>query len=713
MKKNILILAMLVMMFAGIAFAATNFTNALGDNDFNNAGNWDNDLPGSVGGDPTINDTAVVTADYLKGTTGAFITYIGSSATGELIIPSGVTLETGNHVRVGDGAGGYGTLDVFGYIKIAGTNKTLHIGTNGGEGYVNVMAGGELNTAKRINIVNGKLTFDAAAVSTPDLKDWLTVDADGILAFKTDGATVATIYCSTVNVELFEGSTLELALGGLFDIGDSWILVSGVSSFGQQGTFSNVVSGDGYTIAIDYTTATLTATLTGAVALPVAPAVTETDVVVTSPLTWKAGNLTGTVTGYDVYIDTDPCMSTASPLVENEDVLTTSTTLLNDTTYYWRVDAYEDQGGAEPNLVPGSVWSFTTIAAEPKVTSGPEAFTLVDGIADVTLTITSEYADTYLWYKDDVALSDIAGKISGSDSQSLTVIAPDKADEGYYYCIASDSATPGIDAQSPSGQIMTKRLVAHWDFEDSLTDSESGLVGSYVDVDGAPLEESSLYTDLGEGNVSGKCISLASDTNHIRIASADEFFANCPIGFTASAFVQVDPGREYATMLAYQNTAQNEGWRLRCYNTKPDLVVNQATDDDADAVDNISTAQWHMITGTFDGQYLTIYVDGVAAEVSEQNLNTIDYSGDAIIGAGKTNGSGYFYGLLDEVKYWNYPLDSDAVLQEYAQTLGHAVCSKPGALQYDLTDDCQVNIDDLLILVGSWLDTSNIVEPSN
>ena len=139
MKKNFILSCLTVcLVLAGIASAQTNFLNTLGDNDFNNAANWSNDLPGTATGNhATINDDtvlddrmAVLSAGYPR-PSGSYQIYIGNATTGRLVIPFATKLDPGNHVSVGLNAGGNGRMDVMGILQISGNNKVLAIGKTG------------------------------------------------------------------------------------------------------------------------------------------------------------------------------------------------------------------------------------------------------------------------------------------------------------------------------------------------------------------------------------------------------------------------------------------------------------------------------------------------------------------------------------------------------------------------------------------------------
>jgi len=117
----------------------------------------------------------------------------------------------------------------------------------------------------------------------------------------------------------------------------------------------------------------LTPPLTGA-SNPL-PAELSTNVSVESDLSWSAGD--GAIS-YDVYFGTNPTLDASTFLGNQTTTSAALATLLNDTTYYWRVDAVSAN-----NTITGDVWSFTTEQAviEPTVLldEGFESGSFADG----------------------------------------------------------------------------------------------------------------------------------------------------------------------------------------------------------------------------------------------------------------------------------------------------------------------------------------------
>lgn len=168
-------------------------------------------------------------------------------------------------------------------------------------------------------------------------------------------------------------------------------------------------------------------------------------------------------------ISTDPIFTTGvSQLGWTSTTITPATdlgySLANDITYYWRVDAIEPN---LPNDVVhiGEVWSFTTLPAIPIIFTQPIALTLTAG-GTAVFTIESVNNTGYQWFKDEVSLT-------GSNSDTLTVLDVDITDEGNYYCVISNGNLVD-DQASDAAALMIARQIAHWEFEDDLTDSLNG-----------------------------------------------------------------------------------------------------------------------------------------------------------------------------------------------------------------------------------------------
>jgi hypothetical protein len=105
-----------------------------------------------------------------------------------------------------------------------------------------------------------------------------------------------------------------------------------------------------------------------------------------------------------------------------------------------------------------------------------------------------------------------------------------------------------------------------------------------------------------------------------------------------------------------------------------------------------------------------IYMDGVFR--SESGANPANFNvpnlAPLIFGAESTNGLiGSSTATVDDIKIWNYALDSTQIAQQYVDIMGGYVCVG-GNPTGDLSGDCQVNLADLTILAQNWLENNRI-----
>ncbi len=218
-------------------------------------------------------------------------------------------------------------------------------------------------------------------------------------------------------------------------------------------------------------------------AVNVAPKDEAINVPLTSVMEWQVGNdpneVNGIlpweeVAGYYVYLGTNP-----NQLVLQTPQAQTTTTfdpvLANDTVYYWQIVETFDNGHGglygptDPNNVFGPVWFFQTPLSVPVITQNPEALIRPAVSTTVQFQVAVESASTphYAWfYSADTVLG--GDSAVGTDSAVLTLNNVQLANQGYYFCVVSNSS--GLTATSTMAQLVINRLLAHYPFENSLDD---------------------------------------------------------------------------------------------------------------------------------------------------------------------------------------------------------------------------------------------------
>jgi len=197
-------------------------------------------------------------------------------------------------------------------------------------------------------------------------------------------------------------------------------------------------------------------------------------------------------------------------------------------------------------------------------------------------------------------------------------------------------------------------LKGYWKFENNIEDSSG--TGNHG-------------TNLGASFVDGKKgKALSFDGVDDKVLIGDASSLKNP-AFSVSAWVYKSVFQFDHAGILEKDWEVNKGFSLTLFSGYPFFYVNGAGNDwnRAQSSEQVSLNNWHHIIGTFDGSTAKLYVNSVFKDLtatsysSSTNPLTIGY---VEWGAGATEQS-YFNGIIDEVKYWDYALSEQEILEEF------------------------------------------------
>jgi concanavalin A-like lectin/glucanase superfamily protein len=428
------------------------------------------------------------------------------------------------------------------------------------------------------------------------------------------------------------------------------------------------------------------------------PADKEPDVVVERDIEW---DLVDIVTNCDVYFGTDPNMAN-NPMVINGqtqgkiEIYDPTGNMDNDTTYYWRVDA---RVGTE--FYEGDVWEFTT---EPIILEDPCGLT-VDAGDPAVFRVKATYGSTYLWIKVD------GSNPANNTSSTLTIPNVQKTNEDAYFCRVTNSAS--VIANSAWVNLMTKRLVALWEFEDDLYAKNDEDVtcwpGAYTDPNSANEPPDPCYVTDPCSIDDGKSLQFAADVFHVRITDSEDFFNFYPQGYTVNVWVKTEQDADYGCIASKQDRGDEwKGWVLNCDDTGKAAHGLRQVFDGSSVVgtSNIADNQWHMVTATYNAEtgIGTVYVDGLVENQlvdTENKAPTNVYP--VVLGAETVFAENAAYeGLLDKTSIYSYALSPFDVAVLYTDVMGGYLCVG-GNPEYDFDENCKVDVLDFADFAADWL----------
>jgi hypothetical protein len=391
-------------------------------------------------------------------------------------------------------------------------------------------------------------------------------------------------------------------------------------------------------------------------------------------------------------------------------------TLSNNTLYYWQVEEGLDNGtgnayaAGDPNNIMGPVWSFTTVAAIPIITTQPRPC-VADESGNGSFSISASATAThYRWTKAGMGELVDGGIYSGSQTDTLTITGAAVTDEGAYYCIAyNGDPDAGGTPSAPSNAewLVTHRLVGYWKLDGDMTDSVATEVPGAIAHDGVMNSGDPNYLDESN-SLSGTAMRFFNDGQFMELPDAD-FFNFYEDGFTIIYWY-----KQYA----------NAGWRLPMskfdLGTRGWLFGHSGNNPNTRFIVEtfggpylgvMTDGQWNMATVTYDPvtDTLTAYSNG------DQNAqNTVDLSAlplpaaKVLIGGAGTDA---IDAAIDEVRMYSYPLTSTEIATLYTDTVSDTyICVEglEGFENYDLNHDCRINLADFALVASQWLECQRI-----
>lgn len=434
-------------------------------------------------------------------------------------------------------------------------------------------------------------------------------------------------------------------------------------------------------------------------------------------LTWSTA---GTVEYIDLYFGLvdDPNL-TADPYGlghKKLDLVSATTTsyqpgpLAHETTYYWKVVAYEpnEQGGYIATA--GDAFHFTTTGPNPYLTAQPRPQTAPgDGSQSVSLSVDGTEIAHYAWYRTGEAtpLPDNA-KYDGVSTAALIINNVTLADEGLYYCKVWNDQSPLVVDSQPA-VVITERLAGWWKFENNLDDSVSEIVGGATAHPGQSADPN--YTD----GIDGLAKRFSLNAEPVIIPGSGDFFNFYINGYTVSAWVRTTaPGENWTAMVNKENGAAGEGFALAADPGSGNAVhilrgASYNGDGNQYGATPVNDDQWHQVIGTCDADtgVTRIYVDG-RLEAENTNTNAPAVNPNALVfGAWGGETFSAYDGDLDDVRIWSYPLTEREAAILYTDLVPTDPRCVP-APAFDISGpagepDCRVDLYDLAALAGEWL----------
>jgi hypothetical protein len=457
----------------------------------------------------------------------------------------------------------------------------------------------------------------------------------------------------------------------------------------------------------------------------------ETLVLREKILSWSAPtsldpNIVLSSVRYDVYMDTAGDPNGAGDLISSNQAGTTfnpTPDMAYNTQYYWRADhRYQrNDTGSTVYVTRGSIWTFKTLPNSPVFTTQPvsQVRGTANGKTTATFTVAATNTTVWQWYKyvngiNDTLLSN-GGDISGALTASLSIANVDAADEGQYYCKASNAEPSSTN--SARAWLEYARKTGEWGFENNLNDS----VGTNHGTVGADVTYNTTDPKIGTAALScnGTTTYATLPTTALPKAGTELTIAFWAKNTTA------DPNLQATALYACTAAAPtNRLLNVNFYNTS--TFINTAgfdisnTDggtnyDHVPHAVNLPLNPWKfwVFTQNTETGMMRIYENGVLESQITTAFRKLYGAENLFLGSSKnaTTQNNFFTGLIDDLKIYNYAVDSATVANLYLANMpaGTTICFQtiPGnsiLAAYDLNHNCRVDMGDFALFAETWME---------
>jgi len=251
----------------------------------------------------------------------------------------------------------------------------------------------------------------------------------------------------------------------------------------------------------------------------------------------------------------------------------------------------------------------------------------------------------------------------GADADQLALLGEVMAEEAEpgelergvtYYWRIDEVQADGSIATGDTWSFSTGSLVAHWKLDEGSGETASDSSGN--GYDGTLVGDTAWIAGQIEG-------ALVFDGNEDFVDIADSNDLNIVNQITVAAWIKVDAfDKAWQAVVGkgdrswrLQRNAGNTGLEFACSGL---LVPGNRWGSIYGTVD-VNDGQWHHATGVYDGEQLSLYIDG-KLDVSAKAVGKIRVNDKAVlIGENSEKRGRYWTGAIDDVRIYSYGLSAE------------------------------------------------------
>jgi hypothetical protein len=308
---------------------------------------------------------------------------------------------------------------------------------------------------------------------------------------------------------------------------------------------------------------------------------------------------------------------------------------------------------------------------------------------------------------------------SGNAISTLSFSNLNGTEEGDYFAVVTDGVAAQVTSDIVTLEIMND-LLAWWEFSDLSDSAGTDTLKFYVTADG----QDGGYGSQNDGAATydanapfDDAINLDGTGNYIM--DSEDLQPDADTGqFTVLAWIkwngviQTNAKDRQSIVDTHHYDGGAQGFTFLIDETTSKLgVVGDYNGSHQTASVTVPTDEWIQAVLISDGSNVKIYQNGVKVLDQAYTIVPKPNSFKFEIGGGTARDRQNFYGSIDDIKIYNYPLGIEEIAYDYYLGSGNFGCG--GNPQFDTSGpegspDCKVDLYDFVDFAGAWLDCNRI-----
>jgi hypothetical protein len=195
----------------------------------------------------------------------------------------------------------------------------------------------------------------------------------------------------------------------------------------------------------------------------------------------------------------------------------------------------------------------------------------------------------------------------------------------------------------------------------------SGIVSGHIDYEGGvAVENVNVLVEKISGS-NGTAIAFDGTSNYVSITNKAQLN---PLN-KVSVQMWVKPASLNANAALLSKSNGNNGYILsyeKASNSTLFSIYNGTSFITARCKDSLKVGTYTHVTGTYDGAYVRLYVNGSLIDSAASTTNISSNTANLMIGSSSLP-SNFFNGTIDEIRLWNVGLSSTLVKRDYTRIL--------------------------------------------